>query len=80
MLELKEEREIVRGILNYLESKYDNIKEVFIEQKEKEYSIKVETEDDRSIVDKFERSTDKFIDKCGILFHINNKEVPINFV
>ena len=31
MLELKEEREIVRGIVDYLVDKYEDIKEIFIE-------------------------------------------------
>lgn len=79
MLELKEEREIVRGIVDYLVDKYEDIKEIFIEQNDNKYDIKVETSDDRCIVDNYNRNSDKLINKCSILFHIKDKAVPVNF-
>lgn len=79
MLELKEEREIVRGIVDYLTNKYTDIKEIFIEQNEGKYDIKVETSDNRSIIDTYERDSSKVINSCSILYHIENREVLVNF-
>lgn len=80
MLELKEDREIVRGIIEYLEKKYNNMKNVSIEQGSNKYNIKVETEDDRSILDSYTRTTDRNIKKCGILYHVKNKDITVNFI
>lgn len=80
MLELKEEREIVKGVINFIENKYDSIKEITVEQNEKDYIIKIETKEDRSIIDKMKRSSDKLLDKCSLLFHIKGQEVPVNFL
>ena len=80
MLELKEEREIVRGIVDYLVDKYEDIKEIFIEQNENKYGIKIETSDNRCIVDEYIRNSNKFINTCSILYHIKDREVPVNFL
>lgn len=79
MLEIKEERSIVKRLMEHVEQLSDNIKEVTIKQNEKEYLITVIKSDDNIIEDKLARWNDKNISDCTLLYHIKNKDAIIKF-
>lgn len=80
MLEIKEERSIVKRIMELVEQLSDDIKEVTIKQNEKEYLITILKSDDNIIEDKLDRWTDKRVSDCTLLYHIKNKDAIIKFI
>ncbi len=80
MLEIKEERSIVKRLMEHVEQLSDDIKEVTIKQNEKEYLITILKSDDTIIEDKLVRCNDKNISDCTLLYHIKNKDAIIKFI
>lgn len=80
MLEIKEERSIVKRIMERVEQLSDDTKEVTIKQNEKEYLITIVKNDDNIIEDKLARWNDKNISDCTLLYHIKNKDAIIKFI